>query len=1101
MMIFLCCYQNAISQCCCDNNVTDIEVPGGDFEFSPTPSPGGWIDYTSGQSVGPWEVDFGSISHHDDGHNNLGNGNPNPSNAHLDLNGFSEGGVCQDISGFVIGQQYELVFFYAIHNGVSSAAAIVEIDGGNALDEDWSANNQGQNLWLEATYTFTATDETMELCFSSDGGVPCCGMLIDDIEIFSLCIPDSEFPELIDLPDNEDYICLDDVPFPADVTGSDNCITNIDVDFDEDIDDNDPCEIIIERTWTAEDECGNEEEHTQFITVIDDEGPVFDEPPSDLEVLCDQNYQRIFDEWIDDFGEAEFEEHCGEEDDIELVVIHEILDSAICSQIEVTFIFTDNCDNETIEYADFSIDDDTPPKFITPPSNLNISCGDDPQTLIDEWLGQDGFSEASDNCSHVMSNDFSGDYNSSQLVSFIATDRCGMTAMLQAEILIDMNLQVVEIDTFTCDPSKAGIEEIIIDNVLCDSLLRYSFRLLPSDTVLMEVKSCDLSAIGYDTFFYSNFNGCDSMVVEHTVFSQSDTLYNTLSTCDFSQAGMDTLFLSNVNNCDSLVIINSIYSQPDTTYQTTSVCKADEVGLDTLYLSNSLSCDSIIIIDKTYLSPPPVIEDLSTCDPGKVGIDSIYLVDLNNCDSLVIRRTMFSNIDTSFSDLPTCEVSNLVSDTLSFTSIENCDSIVVNNYFLVQNDTIVSTEYSCDIDQPIYNDTTIPGPVCDTILITEMLPLLSDTILVESTTCKLSEVGIFTTSLVNMNGCDSTIINSIRYAAIDTLFFVEETCFISELVQDTIAFSSADCDSVYVFSTILLQGNQVEFNEVSCREDEVGVDTMILQNMTGCDSLVITETSFIPIQFDWSTAFDPCAENPLGVLDVENLSSNGLSYSLDDINFSDQTTYPDLTPGNYTLYVQDENGCRASPVDFFFEASSEINLDLPVELTLVKGSSQQILLEFSEQPETFYWSDESLVSCTDCLDPLITSLEDVELIIFFENEDGCLFSRSIIIKVDAAMQVNEQIYVPNVFSPERNGDNNFFQIFASDPTLQLVSCNIYDRWGNKVYASDSPNIAELKWDGTFLEEKAEPGVYIYSISLINGSGESNLLVGNVTLFR
>lgn len=1097
LLAFVCFPEITFSQCCCER-LDDVEVPGGDFEFSPSPSPGGWIDYTSGQSVGPWEVSSGSISHHDDGHNNLGNGNPNSSNAHLDLNGFSQGGVCQDISGFVVGQQYELVFYYSIHNGITSGSALVEIEGGSVLDEDWSASNQGQNNWLEATYTFTATDETMELCFSSEGGIPCCGMLIDDIEILAICIEDTEDPELMDIPDDAEYPCLDDVPTPAMVIGSDNCISDIQVEYDDDIDDDDPCEIIIERIWLAEDDCGNEEEHTQYITIIDKEGPVFDKPLSDLEVGCDQDYQRLFNEWIDDFGEAEFEEHCGEEDEIKLEVLHEILDSAICSEIEVTFTFTDACENETIDYAFFRIIDNTSPVFVTPPSTLNIPCGGDRQLLIDEWLDQDGFSVATDNCSQDITNDFSGDYNSSQVVNFITTDRCGTSASLQAEIVIDMNLQVVEIDTFTCDPAKEGIEETLIDNIFCDSLLRYSYRLLARDTTILEFMTCDINAVGYDTINYSNLNGCDSMVISFTDFAQSDTLYNSISTCELSQVGLDTLFLSNINNCDSLVITNAVYREPDTTYQYESVCQATEIGLDTLYLINSISCDSIIIIEKTYVDPSPIVEDLTTCDPSKVGVDTLILFTQNDCDSIVIRRIEFSEIDTLFSDLPTCEITDLGSDTLNLTSIDNCDSIVVNNFFLVQNDTILITEYSCDIDQPLFSDTTIPGPVCDTVQRIEMLPLLSDTTLLQSSTCKLSEVGSFTTSLMNVDGCDSTIISSIIYEPIDTIFFNSETCFLSELVQDTVNISSGDCDSVYVFSTILLQGNQTEIIDISCEENDIGFDTLQLQNIDGCDSLIITETYFYPILFDWSIQYDPCEDDARGIIEIENLSTTELSYALNSNIYSSQDIYSDLPSGLHTLYVQDENGCEVGPVDIFFEPSQEINLDLPLELILINGSSQQIFLEFSEQPTRFYWSDEELVSCTDCLDPIIASQEEVELTIFYENSLGCLYSRSLMIKIE---EQTTSVYIPNVLSLEEGTLNNYFKIFSSDPSTQVEICEIYDRWGNKVYNSGLSKVEDLEWDGTYNKAKVLPGVYVYRIVLIDSSEEKTIFAGDLTVLR
>jgi len=212
LVLILSMEHNIYAQGCCCGIDSEINVPGGDFEVAPFPPAGGWIDYNTGEVFGAgWEVISGSISHHDDGHNNLGNGNPNPSTAHVDLNGFNIGAICQDISGFTVGQEYIIVFYYAIHNAVGVASASVQIDGGSVLNESWDANNQGQNNWLEATYAFVASSPTMDLCFYSESNVNCCGMLIDDIEIFS-CIQDLVDPIFTSPPSNANYQCFMDVP-------------------------------------------------------------------------------------------------------------------------------------------------------------------------------------------------------------------------------------------------------------------------------------------------------------------------------------------------------------------------------------------------------------------------------------------------------------------------------------------------------------------------------------------------------------------------------------------------------------------------------------------------------------------------------------------------------------------------------------------------------------------------------------------------------------------------------------------------------------------------------------------------------------------------
>ena len=54
--------------------------------------------------------------------------------------------------------------------------------------------------------------------------------------------------------------------------------------------------------------------------------------------------------------------------------------------------------------------------------------------------------------------------------------------------------------------------------------------------------------------------------------------------------------------------------------------------------------------------------------------------------------------------------------------------------------------------------------------------------------------------------------------------------------------------------------------------------------------------------------------------------------------------------------------------------------------------------------------------------------------------------------------------VPNVFSPNGDGENDFYEIYGiSDPCYDFMNVTIYNRWGQKVFESDEPT---FKWDGT-----------------------------------
>lgn len=99
-------------------------------------------------------------------------------------------------------------------------------------------------------------------------------------------------------------------------------------------------------------------------------------------------------------------------------------------------------------------------------------------------------------------------------------------------------------------------------------------------------------------------------------------------------------------------------------------------------------------------------------------------------------------------------------------------------------------------------------------------------------------------------------------------------------------------------------------------------------------------------------------------------------------------------------------------------------------------------------------------------------------------------------------EVHNDIYVPNVFSPNGDGINDLFApAFGADLEVLEVNGSIFDRWGNLVFQS---NGTQFVWDGRFHEEELQPGVftYIMVITLLNnGQQETKLLKGDVTLLR
>jgi gliding motility-associated-like protein len=92
------------------------------------------------------------------------------------------------------------------------------------------------------------------------------------------------------------------------------------------------------------------------------------------------------------------------------------------------------------------------------------------------------------------------------------------------------------------------------------------------------------------------------------------------------------------------------------------------------------------------------------------------------------------------------------------------------------------------------------------------------------------------------------------------------------------------------------------------------------------------------------------------------------------------------------------------------------------------------------------------------------------------------------------------VYIPNVFSPNEDGENDFFRAFAGCTFLDYHLL-VFDRWGGLVFESRQ---AEQAWFGAHRSQDMQPGVYVwlldYSTELF-GQPLARRKKGDVLLIR
>lgn len=279
----------------------------------------------------------------------------------------------------------------------------------------------------------------------------------------------------------------------------------------------------------------------------------------------------------------------------------------------------------------------------------------------------------------------------------------------------------------------------------------------------------------------------------------------------------------------------------------------------------------------------------------------------------------------------------------------------------------------------------------------------------------------------------------------------------------------------------------------------------VTNSVTGCsDTDEVTVTEVVFANFEVETTAPTCLTE-VGSITFSDMvgGTPPFEYSVDGgSSFSSQSTVLGLLPGNYNLVVQDANGCELTDVASLPEPP-EILVTLGADTLINLGDSYQLVALTSlptSEIASIEWKSDSTLSCLDCLSPIAKPRQQTDYFVKITSKDGCTAESNTTVFVKK--EVN--IYVPNAFSPNGDGNNDVFMIFAGGNSIQIIkSFFVFDRWGESVYEyfDFQPNNPAYGWDGNTRDTPMNSAVFVWfaEVELIDGS--TRLLKGDVTLVR
>lgn len=665
---------------------------------------------------------------------------------------------------------------------------------------------------------------------------------------------------------------------------------------------------------------------------------------------------------------------------------------------------------------------------------------------------------------------------------------------------------------------------------------------------------------GFETLTNASYLSCDSVVeISLTFIPPSEfNLDQTLCTGTFitvngtiydeiNPSGTEIIENASESGCDSIVYVNLDFANEVVFDLMETLCQGDSIevngtvynqnnpsGTETFENGSALGCDSVVNISLSFFTSAEYFLIDTLCEGSDVlvngtvydsnnpaGMEILVGASFNGCDSIVTVNLTFNQAST-FELNPTICLNDFIivegniydintptgTEIIPNGSFTGCDSIIN-----VELDFFPPSEFQI-------NDELCPG----------------ESIQVNGTIYDQNNPsGFEVLTDQSFNGCDSVIIVDLAFFPDATGDFTQTLCEGESIVINGTTYDESNpigqeffpnssfngCDSTLNVNLTFLQNQTGELMETLLVGESITVNgtvydvnnpsgTEIFPNgaSNGCDSIVNIFLEFYEeLTVEWFTQAPTCFGDEDGFIQIDTIyGGEGSGYFVNIEGqpsvFYDLTQFPivfsDLQSGLYSFTVMDAFG-EEETIDAEVANAVQIIVDLGQDETVILGNSISLAPQLNINPDSILWLPDTYLDCDNCFPVISTPSEDIVYELIVTDENGCTGSD----EIEIFVQKVRSIYTPNAFSPNNDGQNDFFTVFAGSNVAQVNNLMVYSRWGELLYeATDfQPNDISFGWDGNFRGEKMEPGVYIFFTEIQYIDGQTEIIKGDFVLLR
>jgi len=701
----------------------------------------------------------------------------------------------------------------------------------------------------------------------------------------------------------------------GDVTDeADNCGVG-EATYSDVVDNTDPCAVVITRTWSLVDDCGNTTNQDQIITVEDNTAPTFT-APADITIYKDGNC--TYDADPTNTGDVTDEDdNCG----VGEATYSDVVDNTDPCVVTITrtWSLVDDCGNSAVDQIQIiSVEDNTPPVAVCQDISIDLDANGMASIVPSDIDGG-----SSDNCGFTLSAsqlDFDCSHVGANTVTLTVTDDCGNTATCDATVTVND----VTAPDITCPADQdlyigAGCEVALPD---------YSSMLIADD-------ACGIATIEQDPVPGTMYTGNDvgTYTVEYTVTDSNGNV----STCSFNvnvsdqeAFTIDDVQYTNVQ-CnganDGTITVLTTGGPSGLFYSIDGVDYSNTTGVFTGLAPDTYSVSVMNTNDcMTYWG------DITITEPTPLVIDDVVATNVTGC---------FGNTNASIEILasggtPTYEYS--IDNQATWSTSNFFDNLAAGDY-----DIFVRDANGCVTGWGTTIHVNEPAPVLlvdvDVVHVTGCYGDLTGEIHIEASggTGTLSysidggatffeneghftglAAGFYNIVIMDENGCDyiapsPTVINQPAKLIVNDVMVTDVT----ECYGNT--NGALDISAVGGTGTILysIDGGSTFVDNGGLFENLAGGDyNVFITDDNGCigeyDMNPVTIGQPVQITMTVSSGdVNGCAGNDDGFISIIATGGTGVyTYSIDGGNtWSSSADFTGLAAGSYEVWTQDDLGC------------------------------------------------------------------------------------------------------------------------------------------------------------------------------------------------